>query len=232
MTGTVKNPSAVQETWVWSLGWEDPLEEAWQPSSVFLPGEFPWTEERQSMGLERVRHDWAAKHSASSISNKGFPGAMPQRSNGAEKVRVTHVLLARGICLGGHLTGWGVPEWESGRPRSPAWLDWQWTVFKGLSSESLVSTAYVRSNLGSCWRPGHALGTGRAWRPVPSCHRSKNVNLPHKCFWEWYSYVPPGERECWVPWQSRLCAPGMGITSLPPNLSASAFCLPLATISQ
>ena len=35
----VKNPSAVQETWVRSLCWEDPLEEAWQPSPVFLPGE-------------------------------------------------------------------------------------------------------------------------------------------------------------------------------------------------
>ena len=25
------------------LGWEDPLEEAWQPTPVFLPGESPWT---------------------------------------------------------------------------------------------------------------------------------------------------------------------------------------------
>ena len=27
------------ETWVRSLDWEDPLEEVWQPTSVFLPGE-------------------------------------------------------------------------------------------------------------------------------------------------------------------------------------------------
>ena len=41
------------ETWVRSLGWEDPLEEGRQPSPVFLPGESPWTEEPgglQSMG--------------------------------------------------------------------------------------------------------------------------------------------------------------------------------------
>ena len=25
--------------WIQSLGWEDPLEEAWQPTPVFLPGE-------------------------------------------------------------------------------------------------------------------------------------------------------------------------------------------------
>ena len=30
---------AMQGTWVQSLGWEDPLEEKWQPTSVFLPGE-------------------------------------------------------------------------------------------------------------------------------------------------------------------------------------------------
>ena len=45
------------ETWVRSLGWQDPLEEAWQPTPVFLPGESPWTEEPgelQSMGSQRV----------------------------------------------------------------------------------------------------------------------------------------------------------------------------------
>ena len=35
----VKNPPAVRETWTLSLGWEDPLEEGWQPTPVFLPGE-------------------------------------------------------------------------------------------------------------------------------------------------------------------------------------------------
>ena len=36
----VKNLPAMQETWVWSLGWEDPLEKKWQPTPIFLPGEF------------------------------------------------------------------------------------------------------------------------------------------------------------------------------------------------
>ena len=35
----VKNLPAMQENWVWSLGWDDPLEEAWQRTPVFLPGE-------------------------------------------------------------------------------------------------------------------------------------------------------------------------------------------------
>jgi len=55
----------MRETWVRSLGSEDPWRKVWQPTPVFLPGESPWTEEPgglQSMGLQRVRHDWAAKH--------------------------------------------------------------------------------------------------------------------------------------------------------------------------
>ena len=35
----VKNPPAMWETWVWSQGWEDPLEEGRQPTPVVLPGE-------------------------------------------------------------------------------------------------------------------------------------------------------------------------------------------------
>ena len=56
----VKNLPAVQETWVGSLGWEDPLEESMATTPVFLPGESPWTEEPgglQSMGSQRAGHD-------------------------------------------------------------------------------------------------------------------------------------------------------------------------------
>ena len=41
----VKNLPTMQETWVRSLGWEDPLRRAWQPAPVYLPAESPWTEE-------------------------------------------------------------------------------------------------------------------------------------------------------------------------------------------
>ena len=53
----VKNLSATQKTQVQSLGQEDSLERAWQPTPVFLPGKSPWTEEPgglQSLGSERV----------------------------------------------------------------------------------------------------------------------------------------------------------------------------------
>ena len=56
----VKNPLLMQETWVQSLGWEDPLEEGMATHSSILAWRLPWTEEPDglpSMGLQRVRHD-------------------------------------------------------------------------------------------------------------------------------------------------------------------------------
>ena len=49
----------MQETWVQSLGWEDPLEKETATHSSILALKIPWTEEPdrlQSMGLQRVRH--------------------------------------------------------------------------------------------------------------------------------------------------------------------------------
>ena len=60
MVQMVKNPPAVQETWVRALGWEDPLEEGMATRSSILAWRIPWTVARQaslSMGLQRVRHD-------------------------------------------------------------------------------------------------------------------------------------------------------------------------------
>ena len=57
---TVKIPPAMQESQVWSLGWEDPLEKMGTHSCI-LTWEIPWTEEPgglQSMGSQRVGHDW------------------------------------------------------------------------------------------------------------------------------------------------------------------------------
>ena len=40
MAQTVKHLPAMQETWVRSLGWEDPLEKEMEPTPVLLPGKF------------------------------------------------------------------------------------------------------------------------------------------------------------------------------------------------
>ena len=56
----VKRLTAMQETWVPSLGQEDPLEKEMVIHSSTLAWKILWTEEPgrlQSMGLQRVRHD-------------------------------------------------------------------------------------------------------------------------------------------------------------------------------
>ena len=54
-----------QETRVQSLGQEDPLEKEMATHSSILAWEIPWTEESggmQSMGSQRVEHDWETEH--------------------------------------------------------------------------------------------------------------------------------------------------------------------------
>ena len=65
---TVKCLLTMRETWVRYLGQEDPLEKAMATHSSTLAWKIPWTEEPgrlQSMGSQRVRHDWATSLSLS-----------------------------------------------------------------------------------------------------------------------------------------------------------------------
>ena len=60
MAQNVKNLPAMQETWVQSLGGEDPLEKGMATYSSILAWRILWTEEPgrlQSMGSQRVGHD-------------------------------------------------------------------------------------------------------------------------------------------------------------------------------
>ena len=65
MAQCIKNPPAIQEmqeTWVWSLGREDPLEKGMAAHSSILAWRIPWTEHPgglQPMGSQTVKHDWS-----------------------------------------------------------------------------------------------------------------------------------------------------------------------------
>ena len=66
-----KEFTAMQETWVQPLGWEDPLEKGMATHSSILAWRIPWTEETGGlwfMGWQRVIQDWATK------THVGFPG--------------------------------------------------------------------------------------------------------------------------------------------------------------
>ena len=59
MAQMIKNLPAMQETWVRSLGQEDPLEKRMAMHSSILAWRIPWTEEAgglPSMGLPRIGH--------------------------------------------------------------------------------------------------------------------------------------------------------------------------------
>ena len=63
MAHLVKHPSAMQETWVRSLG-KDPLEKEMATHSSILAWRIPWTEEPgrlQSVGVTRVRQNLVTK---------------------------------------------------------------------------------------------------------------------------------------------------------------------------
>ena len=65
-----KESPATRETWIQSLGWEEPLEKEMATHSSILAWITPWTEEPgglQSMRSQRVRHD-TAQHSYRHIS--------------------------------------------------------------------------------------------------------------------------------------------------------------------
>ena len=60
MAQRVKGLPAMQETWVRSLGQEDPMEKEMATHSSILAWRIPWTEQPgrlQSMGLQGVGHD-------------------------------------------------------------------------------------------------------------------------------------------------------------------------------
>ena len=73
---TVKSLPALQEIRVWSPGWEDPLEKEMATHSSILAWKISWTEEPgglQSMGSQRVGHDWATNTHGPGDSRPSLP---------------------------------------------------------------------------------------------------------------------------------------------------------------
>ena len=59
------NVGNIRDPWVWSLGWEDPMNEGMATHSSILAWRIPWIEEPggiRSIGSQRVGYDWVTKH--------------------------------------------------------------------------------------------------------------------------------------------------------------------------
>ena len=80
---TVKHLPAMRETWVQSLGQEDLLEKEMATHSSILAWRIPWTEEPgrlQSMGSQRVGHDWVTSLHFSALAGKFLTAGPPGKS--------------------------------------------------------------------------------------------------------------------------------------------------------
>ena len=97
----IKNLPAVQETWLQSLGLEDPLEKGMTTHSSILAWRIPWREESgglQSMGSQRFRHSWVTNTFSFSL-HPCFPqkmrkiGSKRERQRQIEKDRVLKKVL-------------------------------------------------------------------------------------------------------------------------------------------
>ena len=90
---TVKHLSAMRETWVGSLGWEDPLEKEMATHSNTLAWKIQWMEEPgglQSMGSQRVRQDWATSLSLLSEASISLL-TRPHKDISRKQLQFTHL---------------------------------------------------------------------------------------------------------------------------------------------
>ena len=96
----VRSLSATQETWISSLGQEDPLEKRLATHFSILAQRIPWTKDPvglQSMRLQRFRHNQVTKFGfpggsdgKESACNSGNPGSIPGWGRSLEKGMATH----------------------------------------------------------------------------------------------------------------------------------------------
>ena len=76
MPQQLRNLPAMQESWVQSLGWEDPLEEEMATHSSILAWEIPWTEESvqlQSVQFSSVAQPCQTLYNPMDCRTPGFP---------------------------------------------------------------------------------------------------------------------------------------------------------------
>ena len=129
MAQTVKRLPAMRETQVWFLGREDPLGKEMAIHSSNLAWKIPWTEEPdrlQSMGSQRVGHDWANSCLKLEKSSPGRDHCSPAWWSGS--MLAPWSLGPLRVTL-----PWGIPLQVSGQ-------GWRWGLLAGNGSHQLSLT--------------------------------------------------------------------------------------------
>ena len=126
----VKNLPATWETWVQSLGWEDPLEEGMATHSSILAWRIQWIEEPgrlQSMGPKWVGHNWVTKHNKHNKCSE-LSTWLSDRESSSQMGNT------------GSIPGWGrLSEEANGNPlqhsclRNPMDREARWTTIHGVA---------------------------------------------------------------------------------------------------
>ena len=105
----VKNPLVMQETWVRSLGGEDPLEKNMATHSSVVAWRILWTEEPgglQALRSQRVRHDWSngtRTQACMSVTSIKLEKRIKQKSTGKISNWLnSHSYLACHFCINTH----------------------------------------------------------------------------------------------------------------------------------
>ena len=99
----------MRETWVWSLGREDPLKKEMATHSSTLAWKIPWTEKPdrlQTTGSQRVRHDWVTSHH--SLQNTQF------MYTNSWKWSVRHSVMSDSLRSHGLYSPWTSPGQDAG----------------------------------------------------------------------------------------------------------------------
>ena len=137
----LKRLPAMWETWVRSLGQEDPLEKEMATHSCILAWRIPWVEKPggvQSTGLQRVRHDWMTSLSLSftfsfftckCLSAEDLSWQYPSIVTlGGSFLQAYHFSNGSPTALG--VSGEGISgSWRLDHlPRHPSLLPWLWVV--------------------------------------------------------------------------------------------------------
>ena len=142
----------MQETRVWFLGWEYPLEKKMATHSSIFAWEIPWTEEPgrlQSMGLQTVRHNLVTKQQINTTRSNFISGS---------------VQFSRSVVS------------DSLRPREPQHSRW-WTHHQ---HPEFTQTHVHR--VSDAIQPSHPLSSPSPPAPNPSQHQSlfQWVNALHE----------------------------------------------------
>ena len=105
-----KNLSAMEEIWVQSLGWEDPLEKGMATHFSILAWRNPWAEEPgglQSMGLQRIRGNWVTNTFRRLLLFSCYVVSDSLQPHGLQHARLLCPSLSPRVCSNSCPLNWG-----------------------------------------------------------------------------------------------------------------------------